>query len=136
MLLRDVMSPDAEVIRADATLQEAAERMKARNIGSVLVRDADQFVGILTDRDLIVRAIAEGRDPKTTQVRAVMTPEIIWCFEDDDVIAAVRCMQEHQIRHLAALNRHQRLVGIVSLYALAMHTGDETLAGTAIRWLR
>jgi CBS domain-containing protein len=134
MQLRDVMNPDVEVVRADATLQEAAQRMKARQVGSASVRDGDQFVGILTDRDMTVRAVAEGRDPKTTQVCAIMTPKIIWCQEDDDVTAAVCCMQEKHIRHLAVLNRHQHLVGIVSLYALAMHTGDETLAGTAIRW--
>jgi CBS domain-containing protein len=134
MPLKDAMSSDVEVVGADATLQEAAQSMRARNVGSVLVRDGDQFVGILTDRDLTVRAVAEGRDPRVTQVRAVMTPEIIWCFEDDDITAAVRCMQEKQVRHLAVLNRDQQLVGIVSLYALAMRTGDETLAGTAIRW--
>jgi CBS domain-containing protein len=134
MQLRDVMNPDVEVVRADATLQEAAQTMKARQVGSALVRDGDQFVGILTDRDMTVRAVAEGRDPKTTQVRAIMTPEVIWCQEDDDVTAAVCCMREKHIRHLAVLNRHQQLAGIVSLYALAMHTGDETLAGTAIRW--
>src|SRR6266511_5836606 len=132
MQIKDVMSSAVEVVRADATLQEAAQSMRARNVGAGLVRDGDQFVGIFTDRDLTVRAVAEGRDPRATQVRAVMTPEINWCFEDDDISAAVRCMQEQQIRHLAVLNRNQQLVGIVSLCALAMRTGDETLAGTAI----
>jgi CBS domain-containing protein len=134
MQLRDVMSPDVEVIRADATLQEAAQRMKARNSGYVLIREGEQSLGIVTDRDMTVYAVAEGRDPTTTTVREVMTPVITCCFEDDDIAAAVRCMKEQQIRHVAVLDRNRHLVGVVSLYALAMHAREETLAGTAIRW--
>jgi CBS domain-containing protein len=134
MQLRDVMSPDVEVVRADATLQEAAQRMKARNSGYVLIREGEQSLGIVTDRDMTVYAVAEGRDPTTTTVREVMTPVIICCFEDDDIAAAVKCMKEQQIRHVAVLDRNRHLVGVVSLYALAMHARDETLAGTAIRW--
>jgi CBS domain-containing protein len=134
MQLRDVMSPDVEVVRADATLQEAAQRMKARNSGYVLIREGEQSLGIVTDRDMTVCAVAEGRDPTTTTVREVMTPVIICCFEDDDIAAAVKCMKEQQIRHVAVLDRNRHLVGVVSLYALAMHARDETLAGTAIRW--
>ncbi len=134
MQIKNIMSRDVEVVRADATLQEAAQSMKARNIGYVLIREDGQSLGIVTDRDMTVRAAAEGRDPTTTTVREVMTPVIICCFEDDDIAAAVRCMKEQQIRHLGVLDRDQHLVGVVSLYALAMHTRDETLAGTAIRW--
>ena len=134
MQLRDVMSPDLEVVRPDATLQEAAQRMKARNTGYVMIREGEQSLGIVTDRDMTVRVVAEGRDPRTTLVRDVMTPVIICCFEDDDIAAAVRRMQEQEIRYLAVLNRHQHLVGVVSLYALALHTRDEALAGAAIRW--
>jgi CBS domain-containing protein len=122
------------VVRADATLQEAAQRMKARNSGYVLIREGEQSLGIVTDRDMTVCAVAEGRDPTTTTVREVMTPVIICCFEDDDIAAAVRCMKEQQIRHLAVLDRNRHLVGVVSLYALALQTRDEALAGTAIRW--
>jgi CBS domain-containing protein len=134
MQLRDVMTADVYVIRPDATLQEAAQQMKARHIGSLLVRGGDQAVGILTDRDMTVRAAAEGRDPTTTKVGEIMTPDVIWCREDSDVTSAINLMKEKQIRHLAVGDEHQNLVGIVSLYALAIHTGDETLAGTAIRW--
>jgi CBS domain-containing protein len=134
MQLRDVMSRDVEVVRADATLQEAAQRMKARNIGYMLIGEGGQSLGIVTDRDMTVRAAAESRDPMTTKVREVMTPVLICCFEDDDIAAAVRCMKEQQIQHLAVLDRNQHLVGVISLYALAVQTRDETLAGTAIRW--
>jgi CBS domain-containing protein len=134
MQLRDVMSPDVEVVRPDATLQEAAQRMKARNSGYVLIREGEQSLGIVTDRDMTVRVVAEARDPTMTTVREVMTPVIICCFEDDDVTAAVKCLQDQHIRHLPVVNRHKDLVGVVSVYALALHTRDEALAGTAIRW--
>jgi CBS domain-containing protein len=134
MQLRDVMTPDVYVIRPDATLQEAAQQMKASHVGSLLVHGGEQAIGILTDRDMTMRAVAEGRDPTTTKVRDIMTPDIIWCCEDMDVASAIQLMKEKQIRHLAVGDQHQNLVGIVSLYAIALHTGDETLAGTAIRW--
>lgn len=134
MQLKDVMTPDVEVIRPDATLQEAAQQMKVSHVGSLLVRAGDQMIGVLTDRDMTVRAVAEGRDPATTKVRDIMTPEIIWCREDADVTSAINLMKEKHIRHLAVGDENQHLVGMVSLYALALRTGDETLAGTAIRW--
>jgi CBS domain-containing protein len=134
MQLKHIMNSDVEVVRADTTVQEDAQKMKARNIGCVLIREGEQSLGIVTDRDMTVRIAAEGRDPTTTKVCDVMTPVIICCFEDDDVAAAVRRMKEQQIRHLVVLDRNRSLVGIVSLCALAMQTKDETLAGTAIRW--
>jgi CBS domain-containing protein len=134
MQLRHVMTPDVYVFRPDATLQEAAQQMKASQVGSLLVHGGEQAIGILTDRDMTIRAVAEGRDPTTTKVRDIMTPEVIWCREDTDIASAIQLMKEKQIRHLAVGDQHQNLVGIVSLYALALRTGDETLAGTAIRW--
>lgn len=134
MQLRDVMIPNVYVIRPDATLQEAAQQMKASHVGSLVVHGGDQALGILTDRDIAIRAVAEGRDPTTTRVQEIMTPDVIWCHEDADVTSAIQLMKDKQIRHLVVGDEHQNLVGIVSLYALALRTGDETLAGTAIRW--
>jgi CBS domain-containing protein len=134
MQLREVMIPDVYVIRPDATLQEAAQLMKGKNVGSLLVHGGEEVIGILTDRDLTMRAVAEGRDPTSTKVRDIMTPDIIWCREDADVTSAINLMKEKHIRHLAVGDEQQNLVGIVSLYVLALRTGDETLAGTAIRW--
>jgi CBS domain-containing protein len=134
MQLRDIMSHDVEIIAPKATIQEAASRMRAQNIGSLIVSEGDRFLGILTDRDITLRVAAEGRDVTTTPVQEVMTPEILWCYEDADLTTATSLMKEKHIRHLAVLDRNHQLTGIVSLYALALHTGDETLAGTAIRW--
>ena len=134
MQLKDVMTPNVYVIRPDATLQEAAQQMKASQVGSLLVYGGEQAIGILTDRDMTMRAVAEGRDPTTTRVREIMTPDVIWCHEDADVTSAINLMKDKHIRHLAVGDEQQNLVGIVSVYALALRTGDETLAGTAIRW--
>jgi CBS domain-containing protein len=127
MLLRDVMTRHVEVIHPDATLREAAQKMKTLDVGPVPVCDGERLVGMLTDRDITIRATAEGRDPNSTRARDVMTPEITYCFEDQDVREAARIMEERQIRRLVVLNRDKRLVGIVSLGDLATQTGDEEL---------
>jgi CBS domain-containing protein len=134
MQLRDVMSRDVYVIRPDATLQEAAQQMKVSHVGALMVHSGEDAVGIITERDMTIRAVAEGRDPTLTMVRDIMTPEVIWCREDADVSAAIQLMQEKHIRHLAVGDADLNLLGIVSLSVLALRTGDETLAGTAIRW--
>jgi CBS domain-containing protein len=87
---------------------------------------------MLTDRDIIVRAVAEGRDPRETRVSDVMTPDVRYCFEDQDVEEAARVMNDLQIRRLPILNRSKRLVGIVSLGDLAVRTGNTALSGQAL----
>jgi CBS domain-containing protein len=96
------------------------------------VCDRDRLVGMLTDRDIAVRAVAEGYDPWTDHVKDAMTPDIVYCFEDQDVKEAAQLMKEKQIRRLVVLNRDKRLVGIVSLGDLAVDTGDEKLAGETL----
>src|SRR5688572_12835389 len=113
MQLREVMTRDVEVTHPDAPLQWAAERMKTFNFGVMPVCDGDRLVGMLTDRDITVRAIAAGRDPKTTKVRDAMTPEVLYCFEDQDIKEGAGLMEERQIRRLPILDRSERLVGIV-----------------------
>src|SRR5215472_188941 len=135
MQVREAMTRRVECIRPDAALREAADRMKALDIGSLPVCDNDRLVGMLTDRDITVRATAEGLPPGLGQVRDVMTPDIVYCFEDQDVQEAARLMQEHQIRRLVVLNRDKRLAGIVSLGDLAVETGDEKVAGETLEQL-
>jgi CBS domain-containing protein len=121
------MTPHVEVIHPDATLREAAQKMQTLDVGPIPVCDGDRLQGMLTDRDITIRATAQGRDPNTTRVREVMTPDIVYCFEDQDVEEAAQIMEERQIRRLVVLNRDKRLVGIVSLGDLATQTGDEEL---------
>ena len=129
MLVKDVMTKGAECVRPDETLQEAARKMKSLDVGPLPVCDNDRLVGMVTDRDITVRATAEGETPADVRVRDVMTPEVIYCFEDALVGDAALLMQQKQVRRLLVLNRDKRLVGIVSLGDLAVETGDEQLAG-------
>jgi CBS domain-containing protein len=130
--VKNVMTRNVEVVHPEGTLWEAAQKMAALDVGMLPVRSADQLVGMLTDRDITVRATAEGRDPKTTRVHEVMTPEVVYVFEDDDVSEAARIMTEQQVRRLVALNQSKQLSGIISLGDLAVHTGDVQQAGQTL----
>jgi CBS domain-containing protein len=127
--LKDIMTRDPVVLPPDATLKDAARRMRDLDSGVMPVGDNDRLVGMLTDRDITVRATAEGKDPNGTRVREAMSPDVVYCFEDDDVRAAAKKMEEHQIRRLIVLNRDKRLVGIVALGDIAVHAPSDRLAG-------
>src|SRR5436189_1806076 len=114
MRVSEVMTRGVECTRPDATLQEAAAKMKALDVGPLPVCDNDRLVGMITDRDITVRSTAEGLDPWTAQVREAMSADVVCCCEDDDVAEAARLMKEKQAEHLLVLDRNQRLVGIVS----------------------
>jgi len=129
--IKDVMTPQAEVVSPDATAEDAASVMKTLDIGVLPVCDEEGLVGILTDRDLVVRVLAAKRDPKATLVGEAMTPSVVWCFEDDDVERAASLMAEQQIRRLPVLNRERQLVGIVSLGDIAGH-GETRRLGEAV----
>ncbi len=132
MRVKDVMTKGAECVGPAASLQEAAGKMKGLDVGTLPVCEGDRLVGMVTDRDITVRATAEALPPRLGQVRDVMTPDVVSCFEDQDVEEAARLMKEHQIRRLVVLDRDKRLVGIVSLGDLAVETGDEKLAGQTL----
>ena len=127
MQLKDVMTPEVEVIAPEASIYEAATTMSHRDIGPLPVCDSERLVGMLTDRDITVRAVAAGRDPLTTQVREVMTPDVVYGFED-----AARLMEQYQIRRLPVLNRSKQLVGMVALGNLAVHAGTQLVAAEVL----
>jgi CBS domain-containing protein len=132
MKVNEIITHDPEVIRPETALIEAAQKMKSMDIGILPVCDGDRLVGVITDRDIAVRGVAQGYDPKTARVQEVMTPEVIYCFDDEDVKEAAKKMEEKQVRRLPVLNREKRLVGIVSLGDLAVRTGKEKLAGEVL----
>jgi CBS domain-containing protein len=132
MQVKDVMTRGAQCVSPDVTLQDAARTMKALDVGPLPVCDHDRLVGMVTDRDIVVRAVAEGRDPRTAKVREAMTEGIAYCYEDDDVSDAARLMRQQQIRRLAVLNRDKRLTGIVSLGDLAVESGTREVAGKTL----
>jgi CBS domain-containing protein len=120
MKLRDVMTPGVECVGPDTSIQEAARKMRDLDVGPLPICDNDRLAGMVTDRDITIRAVAEGHDPKECKVRDVMTRDVVYCFDDQDVKEAARLMEEKQIRRLVVLNRDKRMVGIVSLGDLAV----------------
>jgi CBS domain-containing protein len=132
MQLREIMTSNSVVLGPETMLREAAQKMRELDSGVMPVGEDDRLVGMLTDRDITLRATADGKDPNTTPVRDVMTSDVIYCFEDEDIGTAARKMEEHQIRRLIVLNRDKRLVGIASLGDLAVHAPSDRLAGEVI----
>jgi CBS domain-containing protein len=130
MRVAEIMTRDMRVARPDQSIQEAARMMADVDAGIMPVGEGDRLVGMITDRDIAVRAVAEGKGPQT-QVREVMSPEVKYCFEDEDTDAVARNMAEIQVRRLPVVNRDKRLVGIISLGDLAVTEGAHP-AGEAV----
>ncbi len=131
MNIREVMSRDVTIASPEDTLQHAAQLMKDIDAGVLPVGENDRLVGMLTDRDITIRAVAEGKAPGTCQVREVMSPDIKYVYEDESVEDAARSMGELQVRRLPVLSRDKRLVGIVSLGDVALKNEDS--AGEALK---
>jgi len=132
MKVSDVMTRNAECVRPEATLQEAARRMQSLDVGALPVCDNDRLVGLLTDRDIVVRSVCEGHDPRADHVRDVMTRQVYSCYQDNDVADVAELMRDKQVRRLPVVDHQQHLVGIVSLGDLAVEAGNENLAGQAL----
>ena len=120
MQLKDVMTPGVEVIAPEASIYEAAEKMSHRDVGPLPVCDGERLVGMLTDRDITVRAVAAGKVPSECKVRDVMSHEVKYIYDDESTEDAAKNMAELQMRRLPVLNREKRLVGILSLGDLAL----------------
>jgi CBS domain-containing protein len=133
--LKEFVNARVEMVDPRDTLQRAAEKMGELDIGSLPVCDNGQLVGIITDRDITIRAVAKGSDPATMTVGEIMTPEVLSCLEDDEVEDAARIMQENQVRRIMVLNEANELVGITSLGELATATGNRLLAGETLEFV-
>lgn len=126
--LSDVMSSNPVTVPATATVLQAAQRMRDEDIGDVIVLDGDRVAGILTDRDVVVRAVAEGRDPEGCSVRDVCSGELVTLSPGDDVQRAIDLMQQKAVRRIPVLE-DGRPVGIVSIGDLAIASdGEDALA--------
>lgn len=129
MEIREIMSRELRIASTGQTLREAAQAMAEQDVGALPVGDHGRLVGMITDRDIVTRAIARGRSPAETRVAEVMSEEVLYCFEDEDVESAAREMSELQIRRLPVLDRQKRLVGVVALADLARHVGGPRSGG-------
>ena len=130
MQISEVMTDDVKTIRPDRTIREAAQLMAQIDAGVLPVGENDRLAGMITDRDIAIRAVAEGKSPDTP-VRDVMTSEVKYCFEDEDIEGVATNMADIRVRRLAVLNRDKELVGIISLADIALLDGPEN-AGQAL----
>ena len=131
MNVSDAMTRDVQIANPDQTIQEAAKLMASIDAGALPVGDKDRLVGMITDRDIAIRAVADGKGPDT-KVRDVMSKEVRYCFEDETVEAVSRNMGDQQVRRLPVVSRDKRLVGILSLGDVAT-TRDSSHAGQALK---
>lgn len=124
MKVHEIMTAHARCVGRDNTLVEAAGLMREMDVGSLPVCEDDEVIGIITDRDMAIRAIAQGLDPSTTTVEEVMSEGVAHIAADDSVEQAARLMQERGIRRLPVLNRMKRIVGIISLADMAVSSNQ------------
>ena len=122
MQVRQAMSNDVRISNPNQSIREAATVMAEIDAGVLPVGENDRLVGMITDRDIAIRAVAAGKAP-TTSVREIMSKEVDYCFEDDDIDDVAQRMADVKLRRMPVLNRDKRLVGIVSLGDIAMVDG-------------
>ena len=131
MQIQDVMTADVSFVGPDTPILEIARKMRDADIGSTPVVENERLVGMVTDRDIVVRAIADGGDVRIKTARDAMSPGIFYCVADETIEAVLDNMGDRQIRRLPVINREKRLVGVVSLGDLSL-TGKNKAAGEAL----
>ena len=129
MKVRDAMSRDVKVANPEESIRNAARMMMEIDAGALPVGENDRLIGVITDRDIAVRAVAEGKPP-TTKVRDVMSAEVLYCFEDQSLDEVAKNMADVQVRRLPVVSRDKRLVGIISLGDLARNEDAKTAGKT------
>ncbi|NCC22678.1 MAG: CBS domain-containing protein [Alphaproteobacteria bacterium] len=136
MKIKDILSRDVELANPDTTIADVARKMKERNCGSIPVSENDRLVGMITDRDIAIRCVAEGLDCASMTAEQIMTPGILYCYDDEDAEEVARNMAETKVRRLPVVNRDKKLVGIVSLGDLAVGCEDESITGEVLERIR
>lgn len=131
MQIKDVMTEVVDLVDPETRIADAARKMRDNDIGALPVGEGDQLVGLLTDRDIVVRAIAEGKDPDSFTVREAMSKRVLYCFDDQSTDEVATNMGMEQVRRLPVVDREKRLVGIVSLGDLSAG-GANREAGEAL----
>lgn len=127
MLAKDIMSKKPEFLPPTATIKQAADQMRTHDYGFIPIGENDRLIGAVTDRDIITRAISEGKDPTKTKLNTVMSQGIYYCFENDDLKSVAKKMEDLQIRRLVVLNQNKRMTGIISLGDFATKCKDAKL---------
>jgi len=132
MNVDSVMTREVAVVNPKDSVRTAAETLKRLDIGSAPVCNGRSLVGMITDRDITIRAVAEGRNPLNTTVEQVMSRDVVYCFDDQDVDEVAEAMAASQVRRMPILNRQHELVGIVSLGDLAVDVADDEMSGEVL----
>ena len=132
MQVKDVMTKDVELASPSHTIQKAASLMAKTDCGILPVADKDSLVGMITDRDIAIRAVAAGKGPSTL-VSEVMSAEVLYCFDDQDIDEVVQNLSDQKVRRLPVMNRQKRLVGILSLGDIARQKDASDEAGDALK---
>jgi CBS domain-containing protein len=133
MLISAIMSEHVESVSPLDTIQQAALKMRELGVGPLPVCENHAVVGVVTDRDITIRAVADGLDPKIARVSEVMSGELVCCYDDQEIEVAAHLMQSQQIRRVLVLDRDKRLVGIVSLGDLALESETPERAGEILQ---
>jgi len=115
MKVREIMTANVECIAPDTGAIDSAHKMKTLDVGFLAVCEGDRLMGTVTDRDLVIRGLAGDRDIRTCTARDVMTPDVFWCFEDDNIKDVAEKMRDKGVRRMLILNESKRLVGVVSI---------------------
>jgi CBS domain-containing protein len=132
MKVSEIMTREVNTVTNENTLQEAAEKMKDLDIGELPIVVGDEAVGIITDRDITIRGVAHGLDPKAAKVVDAMTEGVVYCKEEDDIEEAAKLMSRRQVRRLPVMGSDGKLTGVVSLGDLAMKM-DQSLVGEVLQ---
>jgi CBS domain-containing protein len=126
MKVREIMTTNVECVPPDAGILDLANKMKTLDVGFLPICENDRIAGTVTDRDIVVRCLAGGKDVDTCKANDIMTEDVFWCYEDQDVKEAAAQMSEKNVRRLLILNRDKRLVGVVSIGDIAKVEEKET----------
>jgi CBS domain-containing protein len=131
MKVREIMTSNVECLAPEATLKEVAEEMKSLDVGFIPICENDRLVGTVTDRDIVIRGVADGVDVNTSKAQDLMSREIIYVFEDDDLKTVAERMREKEVRRILILDKTKRLVGVVSIGDIAKV--EEKVSGKTLR---
>jgi len=126
MKIREIMTTNVECVSPDTGIQELADKMKTLDVGFVPICENDRLAGTVTDRDIVVRGLASGQNINTIKAKDIMTKDVVWCFEGQDIKDVAKRMREKDVRRMLILNQNKRLVGVVSIGDISKVEEKET----------
>lgn len=132
MLVKDAMTAGLRIAEPDEYLPHAAKKMLSQNIGALPVVEHGEMIGMITDRDIAIRAVVVSKNPADMKVREIMSDECFSCFEDQSLEDAVRIMEENQVRRLPVMDADKKVVGMLSLEDVAIHA-EPSVAGEVLK---